>query len=128
MALLLSTNLVLLLFAPLDVILYVFLIQGYVKYRRQFRIPKITNPMEAFSFFEQTYKESFSQEQDGFTWGEAITRANNLAQLKDLEWENVRYSLRQYEAYRYGGIEMEQIDPVPILKLAMRLREKAYSS
>lgn len=123
----LDTDLLLFLFAPLDVILYVFMIQGYLKYRRLFRIPKVSNAAEAFIFFEKTYKESFSQEQDGFTWGEAIVKANNLAKLKDAEWESVQRSLRQYEAYRYGGIEMKQIDPLPILKLAISLREKAYT-
>lgn len=112
----------------MDVVLYFFVIQGYLRYRRLFEIPKISNPAEAFAYFERTYKELFPQEQDGFTWGEAIMRANNVAKLKDVEWQKVQESLKQYEAERYGGIEGVQIDPFPILKLSISIREKIYTT
>ena len=121
-----NSDLALYILIPLDGLLYFVLINGYLKYKKLFKIPKVASPAEAFTFFETSYKELFPQDQDGFTWGEAITKANNLAKLKDFEWDQVQKSLRDYEAFRYGGIETQQIETYPILKLAVTMREKSY--
>lgn len=104
------------------------LIERYRRKRKMFRIPKISSLAEAFEFFETSYKESFPQDQDGFTWTEAITKARKAVQVKDFEWENIQRTLRQYEGHRYGGIEVTKVDTYPILKLAIAIREKMYTT
>jgi len=111
-------------FITFDVILYIIFFEGLRRYRKVYNIPKIKSPEEVFAFFERSYKELFPQEQDGFTWGEAIAKASNLVHLRNYEWESVQKSLRQYEARRYGGDEVRKIDIYPILKLTTSLRER----
>lgn len=119
---------------PLDIILYIILIEGYLRQRRIFRIPKVSSVDEAFAFFESSYKQTFPEEQDGFTWREAVTKAARMAELKDVEWDKVQNSLREYEIYRYGTVRetknnvgSAEIDSFPILKLALKLRERTFS-
>ncbi len=124
-----SSNLDLFLYGliPVDVVLYFFLFEGYMRQRRMFKIPKVATPREAFAIFEGCYKQSFPQDRDGFTWGEAIKKVRRLTQLSDFQWEAVQKSLKQYEAYRYGGIgHAHDIDVFPILRLAILLRQKSY--
>jgi len=110
-----------------DALLYFVLFEGILRQQRIFKIPKISNASEAFAFFEKCYKESFPQDKDGFTWKEAIAKANRLVHVEDFEWEKIQKSLRDYEAYRYAGIGNVKIDSNPILRLSVSLREKTYS-
>jgi hypothetical protein len=110
-----------------DIILYFLLVEGYIRHRRIFRFPKVSSSKEAFAFFETAYKEAFPLDKNGFTWGEAIEKANRVAQLDDFEWGKVKKSLKEYEAYRYAGIGSGRFDTNPILRLAVSLREKVYS-
>jgi hypothetical protein len=111
-----------------DILLYFLLIEGILRQRRIFKIPKTSDAGETFAFFEKCYKESFPQDKDGFTWKEAIIKANRLVRVEDFEWEKIQKSLRDYEAYRYAGIGKNvKIDNSPILRLSISLREKTYS-
>jgi hypothetical protein len=124
-----NTDLILIGLVALDVVLYVMLIEGYLRQRRMSKIPKVKTVAEAFAFFEKSYRESFPQETDGFTWGEAVAKTRRVIPLKDLEWDKVQRSLKAFEAYRYGRVgREEQIDAYPILKLAVSLRQKMYYS
>lgn len=107
----------------LDIVLYIVLIEGYFRNKRAFRIPKVSSAKEAFDYFESSYMAVFPQEQDGFTWGDALARSRTLS-LAGVDWESVENSIRQYEAYRYGGVETQKIDTYPIIKVAMLLRER----
>lgn len=117
---------------PLDVILYIILIEGYLRQRRMFRVPNVSGADEAFAFFEASYKQTFPEDEDGFTWREAVAKAARMVELKDVEWDKVQGSLREYEAYRYDAAGKTrkngaEIDSFPILKLALRLRERTFS-
>jgi hypothetical protein len=111
----------------LDVLLYFVLIEGVLKQQRIFKMPKTPNATEAFAFFEKCYKDCFPQDKDGFTWKEAIAKANRIVRVEDFEWQKIQKSLRDYEAYRYAGIGSTKIDSYPILRLSVSLREKTYS-
>ena len=106
-----------------DIILYIVLFEGYLRNKRALRIPSISSPEEAFAYFERSYKRSFPNDQDGFTWGDALARARALS-LRGIDWEKVEGTVRQYEAYRYGGVETQKIDTYPILKVAMLLNQR----
>jgi hypothetical protein len=108
----------------LDAALYFFLIMGYLRNRNAIKVPKSPTPQEAFAYFEKSYMMAFPEDR-GFTWAEATAKASGLARLHDFEWERVQRSVRQYEAYRYGGITAQQVDTYPILKLATELHQKA---
>ncbi len=114
---------------PLNFVLYIMLVRGYLRDKRFFEIPKVATPAEAFALFERSYKQLFPQERDGFTWGEAVKKANSLTKISDFQSFGIQKSLEQYEAYRYGKIGQEsQIDVGPILKLVSLLRKKIYTS
>jgi hypothetical protein len=89
----------------------------------------VSNVDEAFAFFENSYKQTFPEDQDGFTWREAVSKAARMVELKNMEWDKVQKSLRDYEIYRYSGKSGggEKIDSFPILKLGIKLRERTFS-
>ncbi|MHB1907573.1 MAG: hypothetical protein ACYCQJ_01730 [Nitrososphaerales archaeon] len=118
-----SSPLILYGLAAVNIVLYIVLIEAYLRNRRAFRIPKVSSAKQAFDYFESSYVAIFPQEQDGFTWGDALARARSLS-LAGVDWESVENSVRQYEAYRYGGVETQNIDTYPIMKVAMLLRER----
>jgi hypothetical protein len=124
-----NPDLIIYVLVPVNMLLYFMMYRGYQRDKRRFKIPKVASPKEAFDIFERSYKQAFPQEQEGFTWGEALRNARLFTELTDFQWAAVQKTLRQYEAYRYAGIgEINQIDASSILKLAILLREKRYST
>jgi hypothetical protein len=112
---------------PMNLVLYVMLIEGYKRDKRFFEIPKVAGITQALALFEKSYRQSFPQEKEGFTWKEAIKKANGLTNVSPSEAFTIRKVLEKYEAYRYGRIGQEtQIDAIPILKLTVLLRKKRY--
>ena len=102
----------------LNIVLYVMLIIGYIKSRKP-SIPEVSNINEAFEILENSFRKSFSDLPNGFTWAEAISRAKAL-ELK-VNWKEVDNMVKKYEAYRYGDIDPGRVNPREILKLAVVL-------
>jgi len=100
----------------LDAAIYLFLLIGYLKTREP-SIPEAMSITEAFQILERSLRRSFVDLPDGFTWNEAINRMK-LLEL-DIDWRMVERVLKQYEAYRYGGVDPGIINTREILKLAM---------
>jgi hypothetical protein len=124
-----NTLLILYVLIPVNLVLYLMLAEGYLRDKRYFSIPKVAAPAEAFALFERAYRQSFPREQEGFTWEEAVKKVNQVVPVSDYLSNGVQKSLKQYEAFRYGGIgKAEQVDVAPILKLTILLRKKIYFS
>ncbi len=100
----------------LDAAIYLFLFIGYLKTKEP-SIPEAIGITEAFQILERSLRRSFVDLPDGFTWNEVINKARLLD--LDIDWRAVERVLKQYEAYRYGGVDPGIINTREILKLAM---------
>ncbi len=83
-------------------------------------MPEVQNAIEAFAYLEKSFKKTFPEVREGFTWSEAISRAKQLP--LDINWEKVEKELVAYESYRYGGNDRQKFDTYEILKLGIFLR------
>ncbi len=79
-----------------------------------------TTIREAFQVLERSVRKAFPDLPQGFTWGEAISKAKSL-ELKKMDWLEFERELRKYEAHRYGGEEVSRFSVREILKLAALL-------
>jgi hypothetical protein len=80
---------------------------------------RITNIEEAFAILEKSLEASYPELPEGFTWSEVVTRLKSSS--INLDWSDVERTLRQYEAYRYGGIAYRDVSVAAVLELAMKL-------
>ncbi len=90
---------------------------------RHFSKPEVSNTVEAFQLLESALKERFPELPEGFTWGDAMSRLNQLS--LDIDWNRLEVALNDYESYRYGGSQPGQTDPREVLRLASLLGKGA---
>lgn len=107
----------------LNIVLYGLLLFGYIR-SRLVPIPALKSANEAFAFLEKSFKLTFPDIPDGFTWPELISRAKDTALDSPVNWQKVQAALSEYEAYRYGQkSEPASSDSNEILKLGVLLRK-----
>jgi hypothetical protein len=108
-----------------NVLLYGFMLFGYIRGRTVYAPPKITRASDAFAFLEKSFKISFPEIRDGFTWSEAIVKAKNASPSFAINWRAVNVAVGKYEAYRYGEkVEPDEADVQQIMQLALWLRTR----
>lgn len=90
---------------------------------RRFSRPEVSNTVEAFQLLELALKKRFPELPEGFTWGDAMSRLNQLN--LDIDWNRLEIALDDYESYRYGGSQPRQTDPREVLRLASLLGKGA---
>ncbi len=90
---------------------------------RYFSKPEVSNTVEAFQLLESALKKRFPELPEGFTWGDAMSRLNQLN--LDIDWNRLEIALNDYESYRYGGSQPRHTDPREVLRLASLLGKGA---
>jgi hypothetical protein len=107
----------------LNLVLYSMLIFGYARTKRPLAIPDIQSANEVFAFLENSFKATFPEIQDGFTWPELISKAKSTALASPIDWRKVQAAVSDYEASRYGQkSEPTDFASRELLKLAVLLR------
>ena len=105
---------------------YLLLMAGIVRARRS-AFPPASNAEEAFAILERSLKATFPDLPEGFTWNEVVARLRTMK--LEMNWADIEVDLRQYEAYRYGGIRYTNINTRSVLRLASSLpRGERYAS
>ncbi len=87
------------------------------------RVIRATTIDEAFHELETSLRRAFPDLYEGFTWGEAISRAKTVGASK-IDWSELDRELRKYEAHRFGGQQIAKFNVREILKLAAYLRQR----
>jgi hypothetical protein len=88
----------------LNVVLYASLAFLALRLRRRKFAP--SNLTEAFGDLELALKESVPDLPSGFTWEEAVARLRSSG----VRTEGMEGALKGYEAYRYGGAPLPDLD------------------
>src|SRR6202161_4719210 len=88
----------------LNIALYTPLVFATLR-RRQHRVAA-TNLVEAFNGLELALKSAVPDLPAGFTWEEALTRLKSSG----VKTEAMEDALKSYEAYRYGGAPLPDLD------------------
>jgi hypothetical protein len=99
-----SNELVLGALLALNVVLYASL--GFAALGQRGRKVEPSNLMEAFNGLELALKESVPDLPSGFTWEEALARLRSSG----VKTEAMEGALKSYEAYRYGGTPLPDLD------------------
>jgi hypothetical protein len=107
-----------------NVILYGFMLLGYVRGRKDAPAPKGVSALEAFSFLESSFKTNFPTVRDGFTWSEVVARTRIANPAMPVDWNKVESAVIEYEAFRYGEKNKMDIDTREIVKLGGLLNKK----
>jgi len=102
-----------------NIVIYVIFFVGLWKNWRR-PVVKATTLRDAFELLESSIHKAFPDLPEGFTWGEAISRARGL-ELKKIDWYELERELRKYESQRYGGQVVTKFSIREILKLVMYL-------
>ena len=101
-----------------NVAVYLLAIIGVIRARLRMEA-RVRSIEEAFAVLERALKASYPDLPEGFTWNEVVTRLKSTKQ--ELDWWEIEYTLRKYEAYRYGGIAYSDVNVMAVLRLAMSL-------
>jgi hypothetical protein len=107
-----SNELVLGALLALNVVLYASL--GFAALRQRRRKVEPSNLMEAFNGLELALKEGVPDLPSGFTWEEALARLRSSG----VKTEGMEGALRSYEAYRYGGAPLPDMDYREVVNVA----------
>jgi hypothetical protein len=114
-----SNELVLGALLALNVVLYASL--GFAALRQRRRKLEPSNLMEAFNGLELALKEAVPDLPSGFTWEEALTRLKSSG----VKTEAMEDALKSYEAYRYGGAPLPDLDYREVVNVANMLGRTA---
>lgn len=98
-----------------NIVIYALFVFRVARTRLQSRAT-VSNVAEAFRILEGAMRKSFPDLPEGFTWKEAFSRVRRMN--LDVNWGTVDAALENYEAYRYGGSRLSEIDPEEVLRLA----------
>ena len=104
---------------------YVFAIAGIIRARLR-SVTRVNTIQQAFAILEKALKSSYPDLPKGYTWNEVVTRLKS-SNLRDqgLEWWDIEKTLREYEAFRYGGVAYSGNARISsVLKLAMSLPKR----
>ena len=110
-----SNELVLGALLALNVVLYASL--GFAALRQRRRKVEPSNLMEAFNGLELALKESVPGLPSGFTWEEALARLKSSG----VKTEAMEDALKGYEAYRYGGTPLPDLDYREVVNVTHKL-------
>ena len=99
----------------LNVVLYVSLAFLALRSRRRKFAP--SSLTEAFSDLELALRETVPDLPSGFTWEEAVARLRSSG----LRTEAMESALKGYEAYRYGGAPLPDVDYRGVAEVANAL-------
>jgi hypothetical protein len=110
-----SNELVLGALLALNVVLYASL--GFAALRQRRRKVEPSNIMEAFNGLELALKEAVPDLPSGFTWEEALARLRSSG----VKTEAMEGPLMSYEAYRYGGAPLPDLDYREVVNVANML-------
>jgi hypothetical protein len=99
----------------LNVVLYATLVFAALRLRR--RKFAASNLGEAFNDLELALKEAVPDLPSGFTWEEAVARLRSSG----MSTEAVEGALKGYEAYRYGGAPLPDLDYREVVHVANML-------
>jgi hypothetical protein len=99
----------------LNVVLYAYL--GFAALRLRRRRFSPSNLSEAFGGLEAALKQSVPDLPAGFTWEEAVSRLRSYGVKTDA----MEGALRGYEAYRYGGAPLPDLDYREVVDVTMML-------
>lgn len=95
--------------------------------RRDLDVPGNISLEQAFETLNLSIQQSYPNLPEGYTWKEVLVRIETeYRKQKKIEWDDVRDTLKKYEAFRYGGIRFEKDDSRPILRLARMLRRRQW--
>ena len=103
----------------LNVVLYASL--GFAALRQRRRKVEPSNLMEAFRGLELALKEAVPDLPSGFTWEEALARLRSSG----VKTEAMEGPLVSYEAYRYGGAPLPDLDYREVVNVANMLLSRA---
>jgi hypothetical protein len=99
----------------LDVILYAAL--AFAILRHRMRTVSAKNLAEAFKGLEAALKQAVPDLPSGFTWGEAVVRLRSAG----VQTGGMESALKGYEAYRYGGTPLPDVDFREVVRVANAL-------
>jgi hypothetical protein len=103
-----------------NAVVYALMIAGVVRNRREQSLA--SDPQTAFALLERSLRSAFPDLPVGFTWREAVTNARELGVKAD--WDLVRSSLGEYEAWRYGGAQGEPKSVIEVSRLARAVAKR----
>jgi hypothetical protein len=72
------------------------------------------NLAEAFKGLEAALKQAVPDLPDGFTWGDAVARLRSAG----IQTSGMENALKGYEAYRYGGTPLPNVDYHEVVMIA----------
>ncbi|HEV2389224.1 MAG TPA: hypothetical protein VGS04_00720 [Nitrososphaerales archaeon] len=107
-----SNELVVAALLALNVVLYASLAFAALRLRR--RKFSASSLSEAFKDLELALKEAVPDLPSGFTWEEAIARLRSSG----VRTEPMEGALKSYEAYRFGGAPLPDVDYREVVKVA----------
>jgi hypothetical protein len=110
-----SNELVLGALLALNVVLYASLGLSTLRLRRRRFTP--ANLSEAFSGLEAALKRSVPDLPAGFTWEEAVSRLRSYG----VQTDAMEGALKGYEAYRYGGAPLPDLDYREVVDVTVML-------
>jgi hypothetical protein len=110
-----SNELILGALLALNVVLYASL--GFAALGLRRRKIEPSNLMEAFKGLELALKEAVPDLPSGFTWEEALARLKSSG----VKTEAMEDALKSYEAYRYGGAPLPDLDYREVVNVANTL-------
>ena len=90
--------------------------------RRLDKFPRDATLEEAFKILEEELKKRYPDLPEGYTWNEVLIKLKRSStKTKHSDWANIENTLKQYEAFRYGGVDYKEVDPRSIVRLAKQL-------
>ena len=107
-----SNELVLGALLALNVVLYASLVFAALRSRR--RKFSASSLSDAFKGLELALKEAVPDLPSGFTWEEAVARLRSSG----VHTEPMEGALKSYEAYRYGGAPLPDVDYREVVNVA----------
>jgi hypothetical protein len=110
-----SNELVLGALLALNVVLYASLAFAALRLRRRRFSP--SNLSEAFGGLEAALKQSVPDLPAGFTWEEAVSRLRSYG----VQTEAMEGALKGYEAYRYDGAPLPDLDYHEVVDVTIML-------
>lgn len=95
--------------------------------RKEPDVPAHISLHEAFNALDLSIKQSYPDLPQGYTWKEILIRIKTDYQHQQkTDWTDVEDTLKRYESFRYGGVQFENEDSRPILRLARMLKRRAW--
>jgi hypothetical protein len=106
-----------------NVVAYVLI--GVALLRRQEKLPKDVKLEQAFTILEKSIDRSYPDLQRGYTWKEVMAILKSAKpKIGEIDWIDLENTLKRYEAFRYGGVNYENVDPHSVLRLAQKLQRR----